>query len=212
MQVPLQRGVVIRRLAPAALMPAGAFAVHQLRYWLAFGSHAGIVMAHEGHSYLHSVVPWVVLLIGLSVGAFLLALGRALGGEVSVPRYTLSFTALWLLCAGALVAIYMTQEFLEGLLATGHPGGLVGIFGYGGWWSIPAALAVGLVLAAAFHGARRMLHAVAERCARRATITRRPLHAVQSWHEVLLPAVAPLADGSSGRGPPRGLTLTAHSR
>jgi hypothetical protein len=209
MPVRLKRGVVIRRLAPVALMPAGAFAVHQLRYWLAFGSHAGVELADQGHSYLYSVVPWIVLLIGLSVGTFLLALGRAFGGRVSVPRYTLSFAALWLLCAACLVGIYTTQEFLEGLFATGHPGGLVGIFGYGGWWSIPAALAVGLVLAAAFHGARRVLHAVAARCARRVTVTRRPQAAVRVRRDVLLPALAPLADGWSGRGPPCGLALRA---
>ena len=108
-------------------------------------------------------MPWIVLLIALAVGSFLLALGRALGGGSSLPRYTLSFAALWLLCAACLVAVYTTQEFLEGLFATGHPGGLAGIFGYGGWWSIPAALAVALVLAAVFHSARRVLHAVAER-------------------------------------------------
>jgi hypothetical protein len=202
MPVRLQRGVVIRRLAPAALMPAGAFAVHQLRYWLAFGSHAGVELAAQGHSYLHSVVPWIVLLIGLSVGAFLLAFGRALGGRCSVPRYTLSFAALWLICAACLVGIYMTQEFLEGLFATGHPGGLVGIFGYGGWWSIPAALAVGLVLAAAFHGARRVLRTVADRWAERVTTTRRRRAVLRVRHEVMLPALAPLADGWSGRGPP----------
>ena len=55
------------------------------------------------------------------------------------------------------------QEFLEGLFATGHPGGLAGIFGYGGWWSIPAAVCVGLVLAAVFHGARWVLDEVAQR-------------------------------------------------
>jgi hypothetical protein len=202
MSVRLQRGVVIRRLAPAALMPAGAFAVHQLRYWLAFGSHAGEELADQGHSYLHSVVPWIVLLIGLSLGAFLLALGRALGGRCSVPRYTLSFAALWLLCAACLVTVYTTQEFLEGLFATGHPAGLAGIFGYGGWWSIPAALAVGLVLAAAFHGARRVLHAVADRCARRVAIAGRPPVVVRVRRDVLLPALVPLADGWSGRGPP----------
>ena len=123
-------------------MPAGAFAVHQLRYWLAYGNRAGFELAAQGHSYLHSVVPWIVLLIALAVGTFLLALGRALGGGGSLPRYTLSFAALWLLCAACLVAMYTTQEFLEGLFATGHPGGLAGMFGYGGLWSIPAALAV----------------------------------------------------------------------
>ena len=101
-----------------------------------------------------------MLLIAISAGAFLRALGRALGGRCSLPRYTLSFAALWLVCAACLVAIYVCQEFLEGLFATGHPGGLVGIFGYGGWWSVPAALAVGLVLAAVFHGARWVLREV----------------------------------------------------
>ena len=43
------------------------------------------------------------------------------------------------------------------MFATGHPAGLTGIFGYGGWWAIPAALCVGLVLAAVFHGARWVL-------------------------------------------------------
>lgn len=159
----LQGGVVIRRLAPAALVPAGAFAVHQLRYWLAYGSHATAVLQRQGHTYLHSLVPWIVLLLGVGLGAFLLALGRAFGGRTSLPRYTLSFAMLWLLCAGSLLAVYACQEFLEGLLATGHARGLAGIFGYGGWWSVPAAICVGLVLAAAFHGARQLLRAVTER-------------------------------------------------
>jgi hypothetical protein len=201
MTVRLQRGVAVRRLAPAALMPAGAFAVHQLRYWLAYGTRAGVELAAQGHSYLHSVVPWIVLLIALAVGTFLLALGRALGGG-SLPRYTLSFAALWLLCAACLVAVYSTQEFLEGLLATGHPGGLAGIFGYGGWWSIPAALAAALVLAAVFHSARRVLHAVAERHARPFVLAGRPPVLARLALDVLLAALAPLADGWSGRGPP----------
>ena len=198
----LERGVLIGRLAPAALMPAGAFAVHQLRYWLAFGNRAGLALAAQGHSYLHSLVPWIVLLIALACGAFLLTLGRALGGGVSLPRYTLSFCTLWLLCAVCLVAVYVTQEFLEGLFVTGHPEGVAGIFGSGGWWSIPAALAVGIVLAAAFHGARRVLGAVAERHARRTTVTTRPPAGARPRLQVPLPALAPLADGWSGRGPP----------
>ena len=108
-------------------------------------------------------MPWIVLVIALVAGAFLRALGRAFGGRCSLPRYTVSFAALWLVCAACLVAIYVCQEFLEGLFATGHPAGLAGIFGYGGWWSVPAAVGVGLVLAAAFHGARWVLREVAQR-------------------------------------------------
>ena len=199
---PLQRGAVIRRLAPLALMPPAAFAVHQLRYWLAFGGHAGLFLNRQGHLYLHSLAPWLALAVAVAIGAFLQALGRALGGQCSRSRYTLSFTALWLICAGALVAIYATQELLEGLLATGHPAGLVGVFGYGGWWSVPAALAVGLVLAAAFHGARWALREVAERRSARPRTRRARVAMPRPPYFALAPRLAPLADGWSDRGPP----------
>ena len=193
---------MIRRFAPAALMPAGAFAVHQIRYWLAYGSHTSAELQQQGHSYLQSVVPWIVLLMASSAGVFLLALGRAFGGRSSLPRHTVSVATLWLLCSACLVAIYVSQEFLEGLFATGHPGGVDGIFGYGGWWSLPAAAAVGLVLTAAFHGARRVLQVVAARCSRRVTPAPRRPQRERARRAVLLPAPAPLADGWSGRGPP----------
>ena len=45
---------LIRCLARAALVPAAALVVHQLRYVLAYGSGAGIELARQGHSYLHS--------------------------------------------------------------------------------------------------------------------------------------------------------------
>lgn len=200
MPIGRERGIAVNWVAPAALMPAAAFAVHQLRYWLAFGSRAGLMLQEQGHSYLHSVVPWIVLLIAVSAGILLRVLGRAFGGRSSLPRYTLSFTALWLLCAASLVAIYTCQEFLEGLFATGHPAGLVGIFGHGGGWSVPAALAVGLVLAAIFHGFRWVLRQVGERGrllapVRRSVVVRAPV-------AVLVPRLAPLANGWSDRGPP----------
>src|SRR5207253_1908986 len=47
------------------LLPAAAFAVHQLRYSLAYGSRANQVLAMQGHSYLNSLAPWLVLLLGL---------------------------------------------------------------------------------------------------------------------------------------------------
>jgi hypothetical protein len=196
------RGAVLRCLVRGALVPAAALAVHQLRFVLAFGGSAGIELARQGHSYLHSLVPWIVLLIGLAVGAFLWGLGRALAGQRSVPRYTLSLAALWVVCSVCLVAIYVTQEFLEGLFATGHPAGLAGIFGYGGWWSIPAAVCVGLVLATIFHGARWVLDEVAER--RFGVIAARAVRPAKPprRRDVLLPRLSPLAEGCSGRGPP----------
>lgn len=195
--------VFMRRLAPALLMPPAAFAVHQLRYWLAYGGSAGVELQRTGHSYLHSLVPWIVLLIALAAGVFLCALGRAFAGQRSLPRYTVSFAALWLICSACLVAVYVGQELLEGVLATGHPLGWVGVFGYGGWWSLPAAACVGLVLAAAFHGARWVLHEVARRRSGALHIDVAPVLRVLRPRDAFVPRLAPLAGGSSGRGPPR---------
>jgi hypothetical protein len=197
-----RRRTIGQGIARAAVVPIAAFAVHQLRYLLAYGAGASAELQRQGHSYLHSVAPWLVLGLGLAAGAFLSALGRALSGQTTLPRYGFSLLGLWLTCAVCLIAIYASQEFIEGLFATGHPGGLPGIFGYGGWWAIPAALCVGLVLAALLHGARWLLREVAARHAHRSPRTlarsvrpRRPLDA-------LLPRLAPLALGWCGRGPP----------
>ena len=196
------RSSAVRGLARAAVVPAAAIAVHQLRYWLAFGSSAGIELQRQGHSYLHSVAPWIMVALAWAAGAFLSAVGRAMNGHTSAPRYGLTLVALWLICAASLVAIYSGQEFLEGLLATGHPAGLVGIFGYGGWWAIPAALCIGLVLAALLHGARWVLHEVAARHARGARAPSPAGSALPRPADVSLPRLAPLALGWCGRGPP----------
>jgi hypothetical protein len=196
------RRSVVRGLAQVALLPPAAFVVHQLRYVLAYGSGAGLELQRTGHSYLHSLVPWIVLLIALALGGFLRALGRAFTGQTSAPRFTISFATLWLACSAGLVALYVSQEFLEGLFATGHPSGLVGIFGYGGWWSIPVATCVGLALAAVFHGARWVLHEVAERQARTIAYPRPRSPLAYPSLVALVPKRAPLADGWSVRGPP----------
>ena len=198
----MSRRSQIAGVAPVALLPAAAFVVHQLRFLLAFGSGAGVELQRTGHSYLHSLAPWIVLAIALTAGGFLRSAGRALAGQRSLPRYALSLSGLWLLCSTTLVCIYVSQEFLEGLLATGHPAGLAGIFAYGGWWSIPAASCVGLVLATLLHGARWVLDDLARRHAQR--LRRPPARpaAIPRPRDVLLPVLPPLAGGWSGRGPP----------
>ena len=196
------RRSVTRGLVQLTLVPAAAFAVHGLRYMLAYGANAGAELQRTGHSYLHSVVPWIIALLAVSAGGFLRALGKAFSRQQSLPRYAISFTGLWLACAAALVGIFACQEFLEGLFATGHPAGLAGIFGFGGWWSIPAALCVGLVLAAALHGARWVLREVAEWRARVAAPRRRSSTLAIQPRDVVVLLPVPLVGGWSGRGPP----------
>ena len=188
--------------ARVALLPPAAFAVHQLRYELAYGSHAGAELQETGHSYLHSLVPWLVLLIGLAVGCFLRRLGQAYSRRSSPREFTLSFTAAWALCTGALVLIFFCQETLEGWFAVGHPSGLAAAFGDGGWWAIPVAAGIGLVLAAALHGARWVVTAVA--CLRRRPTATYAAVSVQRWSicDAQMPACAPWHGGWSSRGPP----------
>jgi len=185
-----------------ALLPPAAFAVHQLRYWLAYGSNAGVELQRTGHSYLHSVVPWLVLLLALAVGGFLRSLGRAFARQTSPARFTLSLTAMWLVCSAALLAIFACQEYLEGLFATGHPAGFAAIFGYGGWWSIPGAVCVGLVLAALLHGARWLVQEVVRRRAQPYRLLIGPVMRPGRARDALVGCPAPLVAGWSGRGPP----------
>lgn len=196
------RSSLLRAAPRAGLVPVAAFAVHQLRFLLAFGSGAGAELAETGHSYLHSVVPWIMLVVGLSVGAFLFALSRAASGRRSTSSpQRLSFLSLWLMCAACLLAIYCTQEFLEGLFATGHPTGIEGIFGFGGLWAIPSAVAVGLVLAAILRGARWTLDEICRRHSP-GPLRPQPVPAVAAPRRLMLVASSPLVRGWCDRGPP----------
>jgi len=49
------------RARALALLPLSALGVHQLRYELAFGGDAGHELAAEGHAYLTSLTPLLVL-------------------------------------------------------------------------------------------------------------------------------------------------------
>src|ERR1700760_266772 len=105
------------------LFPAAAFAVHQLRYELAYGSRSGAVLSAQGHGYLDSLAPWVVVLVALGLGSYLVKVARAAAGRPNAePRR--AFAVLWALASVSLVAVYSAQEWLEGSFAAGHPGGL----------------------------------------------------------------------------------------
>jgi hypothetical protein len=121
-----------------------------------------------------------------------------------------SLTALWALASAGLFSIYVGQEFLEGLLATGHPQGLTGILGDGGLWALPAAVAVGGLLALAIRGTRTLVSRIARLGSQRPRIASARVPKV-----VVRPAVvalarrAPLAVASAGRAPPFGALLNA---
>jgi hypothetical protein len=181
-------------------MPAAAFAVHQLRYALAYGTHARAELAAQGHTYLHSLVPWLVITLAVGLAAFVRRAAHALHtGETGA--FTRRSTAiLWSATAVGLVAIYAVQESFEEFFASGHPTGLGGVFGHGGWWAVPAAALVALVVVAALRLGRTIVRA-AGRLARR--------HFGFSFVPPIVPdglvlvAARPLARSAAGRAPPR---------
>jgi len=63
------RRSAFRGLVQAGLLAPAAFTVHELRYLMAFGPNAGIELQRQGHSYLHSVAPWIALVAALVAGA-----------------------------------------------------------------------------------------------------------------------------------------------
>jgi hypothetical protein len=171
--------------------------VHQLRFMLAFGHDAGQHLAQGGHAYLGFVLPFVGVALALACAHFALLIARS-GRNRRVPAPP-GFGATWAAASATLLLAYATQEGVEGTLALGHPAGIAGIFGAGGWIAIPLSVVVGAVVALLLRGATLALARVAaappragRQPARRRRLPLRP---------ELSPA-DPLACQLSGRAPP----------
>jgi hypothetical protein len=205
-------------------MPAAVLTVHQLRYLLAFGSGSGQELEQEGHQYLSALAAPIAMLAAIVVGLFFARLavawrvgggeeGPAAGGQgrglapgapvpdghEAAPR--LGFLRLALSIGAALLALYSCQELLEGMLSTGHPGGFEGVFGDGGWWAVPLALACGTVVATALRGARAAIRWVAGRHRGPRLSHGRPSPTPRPGR-LALPRPMPLAGAAAGRAPP----------
>jgi len=181
------------------LIPAAALVVHQLRFWLTYGSAADAQLTASGHSYQTSLVPWVVLTLGIGLSSFLRRAAHAVRSGETGSFVRLSPARLWAVTTVGLVAIYTVQESLEELYASGHPTGFSGIFGHGGWWAIPSAAAVAIAVVALLRLGRAVLRLAGRAGARRPRFGR----ALPTFPAiVLLVAPAPLARAAAGRAPP----------
>jgi hypothetical protein len=193
----------------ALMMPVATAAVHQLRYVVAYGGHAGRVLSRQGDGYVAPLIPWLIGISALGLGGLLLLAARALCAPLSAkvwPRRRL--TVLW---AGATVVVlagYLMQESLEVLLGDAHRALLPLAFGGGGWIVAPLSVAVGFLWALVARGAVEVL-ALARR--RRAARARHPLLAVTGpavrAAEYFQPRLSPLARRLAGRAPPSAASL-----
>lgn len=150
-------------LRSASLLGVGALAVHDGRFALSFGSRSGHVLAAEGHAYLGWLGPLLIAATLVAATRFLVRLARPAPGAPPPAHRRLR---LWLVATALLLAIYTVQEWSEGLLAHGHPFGLLEPFAQGGWVVFPLALAVGGVITLLHWGAVAALAAVAAARAR----------------------------------------------
>jgi hypothetical protein len=183
------------RLRSCALLAAGALALHQLRYMLAYGHDAGHALSEQGHAYLTPVTAAVVTIVVIALAT---GLHRLAAGAPARPGRRL--LRLWPGATGALLAVFAAQESIEGALTPRHPGGLAAVIGHGGWVAVPLAVAIGLAVALMLRGAPRAAFAVTRRLAR-AAVPRAPL---------LVPVRPapplrrrPVIATAAGRAPPR---------
>src|SRR3954467_2603570 len=110
------------RLRCFALLGAGALALHELRYLVAYGGDAGRALDEQGHGYLGTVAALVAVAVVASVATLVAALVRGRRPAARAPSWRLR----WLGASAALLIIYAAPELAEGMLASGHPEGLAG--------------------------------------------------------------------------------------
>lgn len=183
-----------------AFLLAGALGVHELRYLIAFRGDVGQTLANHGHGYLAVTAPVIGMLSALALGHLLV---RAAAAPAGASRTRRRLRVLWPAASIALLSIYVSQELVEGVLAPGHPGGLEGVFGAGGYVAAPLSVAFGAVVAVALRVA-----VLVESSARGLCLYAPRLTAADARLAIARATVVAagrgrvLADHAAGRGPP----------
>jgi hypothetical protein len=186
----------IAALRPATVVAGGALAVHQLSYLAGYGADASQALHDHGHAYLGGLLPVLAVLTALTVLATVeggLNGGRTRAGRRSPLGRMLTY-------AGAILAVFATQEVAETLLVANHPGGIGAFLAHGGLVAVPLAFAFGSLAWLAVRG----LEAVEDRIAARfepAVLGQIRSSFRPRWFAVDLSPAA-LAGGGAPRAPP----------
>jgi hypothetical protein len=187
----------VHRVRLASILAVGAFALHQLRYLIAIGGSSSAELAQEGHRYMSDLLaPVSVLVLAAVLATLIRGTESAASARAPLGRRIAIF-------AGALLAIYVGQELLEGLLATGHASGLAALLGGGGWIALPLAAAIGALAALLAHVLERVERVIAVIHAERPFRPRAPAvrGSARPARGISL-LTAPLAFGLARRPPP----------
>ena len=186
-------------LRATSLVAVAALALHELRYLIGYSGRTPEALSSQGHGYLP--------VAGALAGALLVVAAAQLTGRVlrarlrgegdeRAPRLRVA----WLWASVALLAIFVAQESLEGLLSSGHPDGLAAVTANGGLVSIPLAAALGGLVALGLRGAGRVVAAAARRA--RLPLPRPRPRLRRPRSEPARPLAGVLALNLAGRSPP----------
>jgi hypothetical protein len=193
-------GATSSRLRLAALVASGALAVHQLRYLFVYGDGSRGALAIQGHAYFSLLVPVLIAVLALAIAGFAARVATAASGRDRPAEAAPRIGRLWAGASALLALIHFSQEWLEGILEPGHPSGLGGLLGHGGWIAIGLAIAIGGIVAMLQRGAA----AAIEQAGRGAPRLRRerphPGAPALEFGERI--PIDPLARHLAGRGPP----------
>lgn len=183
------RGALLRA---GALVAIAALSLHQLRYAIGYG--LGSPEARAGHGYLSLVG---ALAVGLLALAALQLLSLATRPARQPGRSGPGFGVAWAIIAVGLLAIFVAQELLEGLLAGGQ--GAQGLLAHSGWSAVPLAIALGAVVALALRGAERVLAGAGDEIS---APPRRAVPALRPRLRVIAPRASLLSRHLASRAPP----------
>jgi len=179
-----------------ALLAAGALSLHELSYWLIDGVSG--VGGHT-HSYMPLAAGLVTVLLLLACASFARTLVYAMRG-IEDEGHPPSFRVLWPLLTGALLAVFSLQEWVEGWITPGHPGGVGHVANHVGPGGIVIAIAIAALIALLLRGARSAVAAIARR--HLAPKPRRAPVATASYRPIFVPRLDVLAGNLAGRAPP----------
>jgi hypothetical protein len=180
-----------------ALLAAGALSLHELSYWLIDGVSG--VGGHT-HSYMPLAAGLVTVLLLLACASFARTLVYAMRG-IEDEGHPPSFRVLWPLLTGALLAVFSLQEWVEGWITPGHPGGVGHVANHVGPGGLVIAIAIAALIALLLRGARSAVAAIARRHLAPPRPCRAPL-ATPPHRPIFVPRLDVLAGNLAGRAPP----------
>jgi hypothetical protein len=179
----------------AAILAVGAFALHQLRYLIAFGGSASAEMAQHGHGYMTDLLPALAVLVLAGALATLIR-----GTEGASPSRG-SLVGRVALFASALFIVYACQESFEGMLSAGQPAGIADVAN-GSWIALPLSLVLGALAALLARALERVEHVIGLTHADRSRARPPAVRGRASPARTQRLAAAPLAFGLARRPPP----------